>query len=237
MNVTDLLEFGFEHKEAKIYLTLLKVGNVTASRIAKETGLDRRTTYDVLARLIDKGFVGYFLKNNVKNFTATNPENLVEDLKRKQEKLGKLLPDLLKFIEQREEETEIEVLKGKEGLKVIGNDIIRGKHMHYSFGALSKTAKGTPIELIQFLRKIDKLGLKEKIIYEKGTELNNKIRKGQYKCLPKNLIPPTVTIIYDDIVALFLYEPSIIVIRIKNKEIAKTYRLYFDTFWKMAEKG
>jgi len=160
MNEIDLLEFGFEHKEAKIYLTLLKLGNVTASRIAKETGLDRRTTYDVLARLIDKGFVGYFLKNNVKNFTATNPENLVEDLKRKQEKLGKLLPDLLEFIKQREEETEIEVLKGKEGLKVIGNEIIRGRKAHYSFGALSKTAKETPIEITQFLRKIDKLGLK-----------------------------------------------------------------------------
>jgi len=52
MNEQDLLEFGFEHKESKIYLTLLKLGNIPASRIAKETGLDRRTTYDVLERLI-----------------------------------------------------------------------------------------------------------------------------------------------------------------------------------------
>ena len=236
MNETDLVEFGFESKESKIYIALLKLGDVPASRIAKETGLDRRTTYDVLARSIDKGFVSYFLKNNVKYFSATSPKNLLEELKSKEEKLTKLLPDLLQFIKERAEETEIEILKGKEGLKTMANDIIRGKHMHYSFGALSKTAKETPVGIVQFLKKLEKLGLKEKIIYEKGTTIT-KIKKGEYRCLPRKLMPPTVTVIYGDTVALFVYAPSVIVIRIKNKEIAKTYKMYFDTYWAMAKKG
>ena len=57
-----LEEIGLSKNEAKIYLTLLRLGNVTATDIIKESGVHRSNVYDVLDSLVKKGCVAYIQK-------------------------------------------------------------------------------------------------------------------------------------------------------------------------------
>ena len=61
-----LKEFGLTETEEKVYLSLLKQGTSLASDIIKKTQLHRTTIYDVLERLISKGFVSYIIQNKIK---------------------------------------------------------------------------------------------------------------------------------------------------------------------------
>ena len=58
INVALLLkEYGLEDNEIKVYLYLVGKRELTAYNIAKETKIHRSTCYDILDRLISKGFV------------------------------------------------------------------------------------------------------------------------------------------------------------------------------------
>src|SRR3989339_40224 len=72
-----LKEFGLTETEEKVYLSLLKQGTSLASDIIKKTQLHRTTIYDVLERLISKGFVSYIIQNKIKYYSATNPSEFL----------------------------------------------------------------------------------------------------------------------------------------------------------------
>ena len=64
--VIDVLnELGLEERETKIYLLLLKEGDSSALQIARKVKIDRTTIYDVLERLISKGLVSTYTKNQL----------------------------------------------------------------------------------------------------------------------------------------------------------------------------
>ena len=76
-----LQKAGLTGNEAKIYLELLKNGELSANAIAKNIGMDRTLTYTVLNHLIEKGQVNYVVKENKKFFSCSNPDNLINRLK------------------------------------------------------------------------------------------------------------------------------------------------------------
>lgn len=85
-------EFGFTKYEALTYLTLLAYGSLTARGISRRAQIPYNRTYEVLASLIEKGFVQE-LEGKSRTFTAVEPdvafykyskalEQLKEDVKR-----------------------------------------------------------------------------------------------------------------------------------------------------------
>ena len=86
----ELEEMGLTSVEAKIYLTLVIKGPSLAGVIAKETGIHRRTAYDILYRLRTKGLVSNIIIENKRNFEAVNPERLLEILKEKEVEKNRL---------------------------------------------------------------------------------------------------------------------------------------------------
>lgn len=54
----DLLkEFGFKEKEAAVYLGLLELGEAKVHDIARKAKISRPTTYEILEKLAEGGFV------------------------------------------------------------------------------------------------------------------------------------------------------------------------------------
>ena len=70
----QLKEAGLTANESKIYTSLLELGPSNAGLISRKSGLHRRVVYDTLEMLIQKGLVGYILKNNVRLFQASHPK-------------------------------------------------------------------------------------------------------------------------------------------------------------------
>ena len=82
-----LQDIGFSEGEEKVYLALLRLGTSTTGKIAKEAAVSRSKLYEILEKLSRKGVISHFKKNNVSNFTASHPENIVEYLKKREKEL------------------------------------------------------------------------------------------------------------------------------------------------------
>lgn len=64
MELTTLLEqFGFNEKEAKVYLACLELGQAPVSSIARTVKEQRVTTHYILKGLVAKGVAQSFIKN------------------------------------------------------------------------------------------------------------------------------------------------------------------------------
>ena len=107
--VETLKNLGLKENEAKIYLTLLTLQEVTASKLAKEIKIERRTAYDLLQRLSKLGLVGWIEKEGKTFYKASTPLKLLEileerenSIKKVREKLIKILPTLQTISERKE---------------------------------------------------------------------------------------------------------------------------------------
>jgi predicted DNA-binding transcriptional regulator len=74
----EILErLGLTKNEIKIYLYLLSCKTSTTGPIIKTLKISSSRVYESLEKLISKGLVAYFLKNNVKYYQAQDPNYLV----------------------------------------------------------------------------------------------------------------------------------------------------------------
>ncbi|MFW6283117.1 MAG: TrmB family transcriptional regulator [Minisyncoccales bacterium] len=229
----QLLEIGFQEKDADIYLALTTLKQATIADLIKKTSIERRTIYDVIQRLIQKGFASYFEENGKKVYLPTKPELILSELEQKKENFEKIIPKL-KSLEESKEQARVEILKGVKGLKTIFTEIINSKQTHYAFGNIAPFISDEKYTsaVNMFLDYLEGRNVKEKIIYPKGEPIK-KIKGGQYKPLDKSLIPPTPTIIYGNTTVQFIFTDPITIIKIENKEITKTHKKYFEGFWKL----
>ena len=79
---------GLSEQETEIYLTLIKKGDLPASRVAKVVGLKRTTIYPVLQNLSLKGYIHVVYKNNLRYYHASSPQNIVSYMEKKLDETG-----------------------------------------------------------------------------------------------------------------------------------------------------
>lgn len=234
MDVSVLIELGLERKEVKIYLILLKLQQATVTRISEETRIERTLCYSVINKLLDKGLVSYAVQNNVKYFKAAPPEKLMEDLKETQEELQKILPHLIGLSKLGREKTRAEIYQGKEGMKTVIKDIIREKKDYIVFGEEGRFQETLPIYSLQFIRRIEEEGIKERVLVKEGMEVI-KSKNSEFRYIPKEYLSPSSTVVYGNKVAIVVWSEPFLTILIGNKEVADSYRGYFEMLWRMVK--
>jgi sugar-specific transcriptional regulator TrmB len=233
----EVLEaIGFDEKEITIYLALLKVGQASVNELLQQTQIERRTIYDVLERLVQKGRASFYEENKRRVFMPTKPEVLLLDLEQKKESFKQIIPKLTQ-LEMQPKEVKVELLKGTQGLQTIFHEVIQKKCNHIAFGNISPLIYEKRYARIvkTFLQANEEQGLQEKIIFTKGDPIN-KIKKGQYRAVEKALVFPTPTLIYGNVVTQYIYTEPLTIIKITSDEVARTHKKYFEHFWKIAEK-
>ena len=231
----DLTEFGLTQQESLIYSSLLEYEELTASQIAKNTKINRSVVYSYITSLTNKGLVSHFIRNNVKYFKSTNPEILLDYLKEKERKLRQILPKLKEIKKTNPEKISVEVYNNLEGGITILKDIIRTKADVYIIGEAGQPEEKIPIYLKQYIRQLNENKIKEKILAIKG----KKIFMGKYsqiKYLPKEFEIPTSTAIYGDKVVIVIYNKPYFAVLIKNREVAESYKNFFNLLWGIAKK-
>ena len=93
--IKTLQEQGLSEKEAKVYVACLELGDTTAGDVTVKSKLPRTLVYDLLSKLIEKGLVAYVIKNNIKYFKASEPQQFIKTLKEKQKGIEEILPQLI----------------------------------------------------------------------------------------------------------------------------------------------
>ena len=234
-----LAEIGFDEKEIQIYLALLEMGEATASRIALQTRIERTSVYYIAEKLIHKGLISFNLRNNVKYYSASNPEKILEDLKDKQDAFAKILP-MLNQIKNKEfeEDVKVDVFKGFGGLKAVYNDIIKSTKEVLVMGEEGRMQEEHLNFLRQTLRKMHENKIKQKVILRE--DYPGKIfptGSNEFRYISKELMSPIVFLVYEDKVHLEIYRKPLFLIRITSKEVADSFRSYFKYFWERARKA
>lgn len=236
MDIEVLKQFGLTHNEALVYQALLNLGPSLAGQISRKAGLHRRTIYDTTEMLIQKGLIGYILKNNRKYFEAVSPEKFLDIIKEKENLINKSLPEMMLLYTKTQEKQETNFYKGKQGLKTVMEDQLKQKTKEILILGASPLA----YEILKFYFKwFDikrcKKKIKARIIFNKS-EKRHKIPLSEIRYLPKKYSSPLAVNIYSDKVAiLFWSKDNPLAIVIKNKDISEGYKKYFELVWKIAK--
>lgn len=237
MNVQQTLEdVGLSQGESKVYLALLKLGAVQVNKLKEETKLHRTTIYDFLEKLLNKGLINYVIKSNVKFYSATDTNKLLEFIKEKEDQIKDVLPELKRISTTHSQEMRVEVYKGVEGVKTILNDILRVGKDYVIFGideTMFKDKIGAFMD--HFFRKERQLGFKERILTTDEASYVYAYDTALYRYLSKESFNPTPTYVYGNNVAILIWEPFT-VIKIENKALADSYGKYFEILWKIAKR-
>jgi sugar-specific transcriptional regulator TrmB len=233
-----LEDIGFSKNESIVYLTVLRLGSCTATEITKESGIHRSNVYDALESLIRKGCIAYVFKKDVKHFEATNPENLKNILIEKETKLSVILPQLLEK-KKTQQDMSVNIHEGYTSLKKMFNHFVEkgGEYLSY----------GVPIQLPEKLKswldwhhkyRISKRVPIKLIFYagakERAKAVNN-IELAEAKYFAEKSAVPVTTEISGDEVLVILWSENPLTINIKCKEIADSYRKYFNLLWSTAK--
>ncbi|UZE94241.1 MAG: helix-turn-helix domain-containing protein [Candidatus Pacearchaeota archaeon] len=239
MNKNILRKIGLTDSELEIYLDIVKHGESLASEIAPRIKISRTYIYDSLQNLISKGLIVYVIKNGRRYFKALEVEKLLEYLDEKKEEIEKQKKDVLDLIKELKvfqkpirEKPIVEIFEGKEGLKTILNDIVKQGKDIVAWGATDRIKNYLPE---WFLERYVKEKVKKRIETRQFYVEGEKTLEGPgyiLKAVSKEFSNPVTFGAYADRIIIFFWSEIPIIIRVKNKNIANSFRKHFEFLWK-----
>lgn len=233
-----LQKIGLTDNEIKVYLTLLKIKNGLAGEITKVSGIHRRSVYDAIERLIQKGLISYARDGKRKYFQAEKPERIMDIMKNWEAELKDSLPKLRAIYERGIEKQQAVIYRGKNGLKSIMDDMISVGEDIYIYGAYGDIDERMRYFFAQFEKRRLRKKIKVKVIFDENTRSRwaGKLPLVKAKFLPKGFSGPVTTLIYGNRVVIEHWTDNPILFMIKSPEVAGSYRKYFNLIWKTGKR-
>ena len=243
-------QIGMTDGETKVYLALLKLGETTVGAIGKESKVSKSKLYDILDKLIAKGFAGYIVRDGIKRFAANDPRMILEYLMKKAETLEQTKREVEKILPQLEQQRSMagpkkiaEIYEGFHGLRAIREDLISKMTKGEEFlvlGAPRIVNEKWERWLLDFHHRRVARGVSMRIIYNENTREYSRVRERmkltQVRYMPSNLASINWIDIFSDaiLIGIVLKEPIAFVVW--DKSLAESFRAYFDLMWKISKK-
>ncbi|PIN75483.1 hypothetical protein COV18_02930 [Candidatus Woesearchaeota archaeon CG10_big_fil_rev_8_21_14_0_10_37_12] len=246
MNPKLLQEIGLSEGETKVYLTLLKLGTTKTGPLAKKANVSSSKVYKILDRLEEKGLVGHIIKGKIKHYKAMEPKRVLDYIEQRQEQLNQkkeLVKQILPELEQQQkiEETEATLF---EGFKAVTNQVsnlldeLKSRESYYVLGV----GYGETPAIRPFFTKYHKKRQQKKIKVimlanhnerDKLVEPTKKLSEIKY--LPQYLVTNMSIYLYNNKVLLAFWTQQPKGLLLESKEAYDSFKIYFDTLWKIAK--
>lgn len=246
MEIPELKELGLTAGQIKVYQAILEIGKAGIHSIQEKTSLERRAIYDILNKLIDKGYVTYINEKASKQYQCTHPRNLKEIIEEKQKILERLqgkIPQITDLFNYSRPDIRAEVYRGNESIMALLNEALEYDATYWIGGNSGIETCSEKMRLF-FKRWTEKRRELKKFMYDLvdfGTHLEDfkpndiaKHKKYFYKyCnLPKKLQSPVVIIMFGTKVMQILWGKQSFAFVLDSKEIHESFMKYFNYFWK-----
>lgn len=246
--IQALDSFGFSEPEMTVYVTLLKFGAQPASIVAKQSGLKRGHTYNILSTLKDRGVVQEFEKGNVMHFSACAPSTLISLLERREEELDRKKKSLLQVIPELErirnpyaQQPKVRFFHGVEGIKAIYEDTLQvGDKKLFSLGDFDHFfPKENDEELNAWMWRYCQRRAKNGIWYNgilnksstSDDAFKTRVKEKRHLKMLTNVYLPVEVNIYDNKVAIISSSKDMVGLIIEDKPTADTFRSLHQAFW------
>ncbi|MGV8168974.1 MAG: TrmB family transcriptional regulator [Candidatus Nanoarchaeia archaeon] len=249
MDTSSLKEAGLTEGENKVYLALLELGSSTTGPIVEKSGVSRSIIYQILEKLMEKGLVSFITKEKTKYFQAAEPSKIIEyieerekNLKETKNKIEKILPELL-LKKNTSKESKINVYTGMKGMITAHENMynkLKSGDEYYYLGIPADQPEPHNLYWLRDHARREKLGIRAKLLFNKDMEektlrQRNSLKKCEARYMPTDTKTPACFLIYKDVCVIILQQPTPTSIEIINPEIAKSFKAYFDEFWKQAK--
>ncbi len=238
-----LTNFGLKPQEAKVYLTCLRIGQSTASQIAKEAGMQRTYCYDVLDDLKKRSLISSLDISGKKGFRAISIESLKFLLKEKFDRFEAFIPEL-KGLEKSTAEPNVRYFEGRDGIVAVMEDTLNqppgseilcysnAEGFYSNDGRLQQWYVSERVKRKISMRFIapDNPATMEYIKKDKQ-------HKRETRAIPAEFFPFEAEMdIYGNKVAIIsLSEGELIGLIIESEAIAKTFKMFFGLSWRGAK--
>ncbi len=242
-----LEELGLTKGEIKVYFTLLKLGETTTGKIIEEAEISSGKIYEILEKLIKKGFVSFIVKEKTKYFSPASPRRILDyvhekekELNQKEQELLKELPSLIALERSGKEKKETHLFKGFKGIQTAIFEALEDMDSKDEVLAMGiRSSKEERFNLLWQQWHLNRVNRKIscKIIFsDENSEYYNNLKKMKFaKVRVLKGITPSAIDVMKDKVLIFTYgeEPSCLLI--KNSEIAESFKSFFENLWKIAK--
>ena len=173
---------------------------------------------------------------NRKIFTAVPTKRLLGLIEENERITKELLPELDLLYNKSKETQEANIFKGKKGIKSILNDILTYKE-YVAFGSSIKFLEAMKDDFLLFQKRKKELKIKSRVILSEKVRNKDEIKKsyGKYKFIEDRYASPISTYVYGDNVTTIVWCEVPIATIIDNKEVADSFRNYFEIIWKSAK--
>lgn len=244
MKLNDVLEnLGMSDKETRVYLAALEIGASPASEIALRANLNRVTAYDILEKLIRKGFISTYTQKKVKYFAATDPDIIREDYRQKYMNFKSALPDLRR-LHGKTSHPRVRYYEGLEGIKKIYTDTLTAKTEILNYADSKSIREFWPEYDNEYVRrrvkkKIYLRGISPRDEYGEKVVAENKKNHREIRLVPPGKFSFANEInVYDDKVSIISFgKNELLGMIIESPEIAETQRAIFMMAWSFAKKN
>lgn len=233
-----LKEYGLSENEVKVYIALIKLGESSVQKVAKNAGLPRTTCYHLLESLEQKGLVGFVIKESKKFFSPAQPSNLIKSLEEKKKIIEEILPELDSLSDSIKEKPKVTTFEGVNGVRAVLKDVLEEKKMIYHYGDLKSIQKVFAHVFPQYIservkRKIPIRAMGRREEAHEEMIKNSKKEFREFGFIPNEFSFDSSVFIYANKVAIFNIqtEPYFAVV-IENHDFYNTQKTLFDMLWK-----
>ncbi len=242
MQETLLQDAGLTQNEIKAYITLLKTGKSQTGHIIKHSKISSGKVYETLTKLIEKGLVEVVIENNVKQFSATNPESLLLLMKERQERVTKqtekikeIIPKLQKLQRTQFEPESVYLIKGFRGIKpIVYRPLKHCKDEVKVMGVRSSKDPKFNIFWQHWHNERVRLKVKARLIFtDKDTDYWRFFKNLKHtKVKTVTQVSPSAIMVINRHSFIFTYENSeLTCVHSTSPAIAKSFSSFFEGLW------
>jgi sugar-specific transcriptional regulator TrmB len=239
--------FGLSKPEASFYAAALKHGSAPVSKVAREAGLNRSSSYAVVASLVQKGLLGRVKKSKGLFVTPVSPKRILDIQQERHDSLTRQVGLLEEFFSQAKTEPGVSFFEGPEGLKAVLNAALEEAKEICVFGDGDAFRKLIPGWMERYSARRSERKIKVRLLlkatpqtigafrYLRSSEPDEKKAYTDLRLLPETMGIKHGFDVYGHKVIMYSFEERPAAIVIESKAVSAMMRSVFDILWQVAD--
>ena len=234
---------------AKLYLSLLDLGQASVLQLAKKSGVERTVIYYLLKDLRRYGLVReMYGKNNRLLLVPAPPDRLLQIEEERAQEVKSLIPELKALHRDKTAKPKVRLFEGLEGVDALYDDVLatlkgveQSKREMITYSSVQLLTTLSIRNQAAFREARGKYGIHIRVIAEdselaKEFQLRDKQELRESRLLSKTVPEFRATfVVYANKVAMYNLKGDISILLIENKDLADLQRTVFDLAWRSAK--
>jgi len=234
----QLIQIGLSEKEAKVYTSMLSVGMMSISQIARKAEIKRPTAYHVIDSLLQKNLIQKIPKRKKMLYRAYPPSQIGTYLDQKKITFEKILPDLNESFRRPTKAPKISYYENAQGIEEVWDKCLDTSATVYGVFSgddiLSIVSEEKCMESLEKIRR--KGGYLYNMVQDSDTAQRYKNHPSfqgisKNKILPKSFQVPADLMVSGKLTSIVSYQNKTGVL-IDDESIALLMRQLLRNLWK-----